>query len=253
MARVVALANQKGGVGKSTTAINLSSYLAKKGKSVLVCDVDPQGNATSTLGIDKKSLDFCMYDLILGNASLEDVVMRSVRENMSLVPATINLAGAEIELVSTMSRETRMKKVIDSVRADYDYILMDCPPSLGLLTINALTAADSVIIPLQCEYFALEGLSQLMDTIDLVRDNLNTTLEIEGIVLTMYDPRTRISKQIEDEVRGFFKEKVYKTIIPRNVRLSEAPSFGLTIDAYDGTCAGARAYEKLAKEVMLCG
>lgn len=252
MARVLALANQKGGVGKSTTATNLSSYLSRAGKTVLLCDIDPQGNATSSLGIDKKEVINCTYSLLMGSATLDEVTMPTGKKGLSIVPATINLAGAEIELVSAMSRETRLKKALEDARARYDYILIDCPPSLGLLTINALTAADSVLIPLQCEYFALEGLSQLLNTIELVQDNLNRGLTIEGIVLTMFDNRTRISKQIEDEVRKYFKDKVYRTIIPRNVRLSEAPSFGMSIDSYDISCTGAKAYENLAKEVMLC-
>jgi chromosome partitioning protein len=221
-------------------------------KRVLLCDIDPQGNATSSLGIDKAALETCSYDVIMGQTDLLSAVVQPESEKFSILPSTINLAGAEIELVSAISRENKLKKALESTRGRYDYIIIDCPPSLGLLTINALTACDSVIIPLQCEFFALEGLSQLIKTIDIVKENLNPSLEIEGILLTMYDPRTRISRQIEDEVRNYFEGKVYKTIIPRNVRLSEAPSFGMTIESYDRTCAGARAYKKLAKEVMIC-
>lgn len=252
MTRIVALANQKGGVGKSTTAINLSSYLSLAGKSVLLCDIDPQGNATSSLGINKAELELCSYDVIMGHVELDKAVIRAEKEGFSILPSTINLAGAEIEIVSAISRENKLKKALEPAKDRYDYIIIDCPPSLGLLTINALTACHSVIIPLQCEFFALEGLTQLIRTIDIVKEDLNPNLEIEGILLTMYDPRTRISKQIEDEVRQYFDGKVYRTIIPRNVRLSEAPSFGMTINSYDRTCAGAKAYKKLAKEVMIC-
>ncbi|MCR4402475.1 MAG: AAA family ATPase [Firmicutes bacterium] len=250
MAKVMAVVNQKGGVGKSTTAVNLSACIAVQGMPVLLVDVDPQGNASSGVGVDKGSTKRCVYDAIINDQPLESLILETAIPALKVVPASIQLAGAEIELVSTMSREVRLRRALDSVRQRYAYVIIDCPPSLGLLTLNALTAADSVIVPIQCEYYALEGLSQLLNTIQLVQKHLNPGLRIEGVVLTMYDPRTNLSQQVIDEVRQFFKEKVYATVIPRNIRLSEAPSYGKPIILYDDRSKGAEAYRQLAKEVM---
>jgi len=248
--RVIAVANQKGGVGKTTTSVNLSACLAEAGKRVLLIDIDPQGNATSGLGVDRKLVNSSVYDLLLEDMSpLEAMVSTSVR-GLHVVPATMDLAGAEIELVPRISRENRLKRALDPVRDQFDFILMDCPPSLGLLTINALTAADSILIPIQCEYYALEGLSQLMDTFKLVREALNTRLEVEGVLLTMFDGRTNLSIQVVEDVKRFFRGKVYRTIVTRNVRLSEAPSHGLPITSYDPKSKGAEAYTELAREVI---
>lgn len=248
----IAIVNQKGGVGKSTTAVNLGAGLAEMGYKILLVDVDPQGNATSGLGIDKGNLEYSIYDLLIGESDINKIITGTEVPNYDILPANIDLAGAEIELVSTMSRESKLRKTLENV-TDYDYIIFDCPPSLGLLTLNALTATDTIIVPIQCEYYALEGLGQLMQTINLVRENLNPELSIEGVVLTMYDARTNLSQQVIDEVRKYFKDEVYDTIIPRNVRLSEAPSFGKPITLYDSSSTGAKAYRELAKEVTVNG
>ncbi|MFY9384455.1 MAG: AAA family ATPase [Dethiobacteria bacterium] len=249
MARIIAIANQKGGVGKTTTAVNLSAALARLGEKVLLLDIDPQGNATSGIGLSKKEIKACIYDALINGLPLERIVLPSRWENLFVVPATIQLAGAEVELVLTISREVKLKEALAPIKDNFSIILIDCPPSLGLLTINALTAASGVIIPIQCEYYALEGLGQLMNTITLVRRNLNEELQIEGVLLTMYDSRTNLSEQVVEEVREYFKEKVYRTIVPRNVRLSEAPSHGLHILEYDPRSRGAEVYMSLAEEV----
>ncbi|WEH09720.1 ParA family protein [Alicyclobacillus fastidiosus] len=249
-ARVIAIANQKGGVGKTTTAVNLGACLATLNKRVLLIDIDPQGNTTSGVGINKADVKYCVYDVIINDVSMTEAVMPSGLENLSLLPATIQLAGAEIELVPTILREVRLRRAVQTMRSQYDYIVIDCPPSLGLLTVNALTAADSVLIPIQCEYYALEGLSQLLNTIRLVQKHLNTSLEVEGVVLTMLDARTNLGLQVIEDVKKFFGDKVYRTIIPRNVRLSEAPSHGRPIIHYDPKSRGAESYMELAKEVI---
>lgn len=250
LAKVIAIANQKGGVGKTTTAVNLSSCLAYKGKKVIIIDVDPQGNTTSGLGIDKKNIGKSIYDVIINEDSIEDALMKTMIDDLYICPSNIQLVGAEVELVSVISRETRMKAAIDDIRDKYDFILIDCPPSLGLLTLNALTAADTILVPIQCEYYALEGLSQLMNTVKLVQRHLNTSLDVEGVVLTMFDARTNLSIQVVEDVKKYFRNKVYRTIIPRNVRLSEAPSFGLPIILYDAKSKGAECYLDLAQEVI---
>ncbi len=250
MPRIIAIANQKGGVGKTTTAINLSASLAKYGKKVLLLDIDPQGNATSGVGLSRENIETCIYNSLIDGVPLNKVIIKTQWENLSLVPATIQLAGAEIELVSMMSREDKLKEAIEDLKIAYDFIIIDCPPSLGLLTLNALNAAGSVLIPIQCEYYALEGLGQLMNTITLVRKHLNKTLAIEGVVLTMYDSRTNLSEQVADEVRAYFKQYVFKTVIPRNVRLSEAPSYGQHILQYDPRSRGAELHLSLAREVI---
>ncbi|MCL6557313.1 MAG: AAA family ATPase [Firmicutes bacterium] len=250
MGKTIAIANQKGGVGKTTTAVNLAAWLSLMGKLVLLMDIDPQGNSTSGLGIDKDRLEFCIYDVIIGSRELQDVMVDSSLPGLKVVPATIELAGAEIELVSMADRERVLRRVIHSVREQFDFIFIDCPPSLGLLTLNALAAADSVLIPIQCEYYALEGVGQLMSTIRLVQRSLNPQLELEGILLTMFDGRTNLSIQVVEEVKKFFPGKVYRTIIPRNVRLSEAPSHGQPVMIYDRRSRGAEVYQELAKEVM---
>ncbi len=253
VARTIAIANQKGGVGKTTTAVNLSAYMADLGKKVLVVDIDPQGNTTSGLGLDKRKVSCSVYDVILGEATAEEAIATTSVRNLFIMPANIDLAGAEIELVPAMSRERKLKTGLAPVMGHYDFILIDCPPSLGLLTINALTAADSVLVPIQCEYYALEGLGQLMSTIRLVQNHLNPPLEVEGVLLTMFDGRTNLSIQVVEEVKRFFKGKVYSTIVPRNVRLSEAPSHGKPILTYDAKSRGAEVYEELAKEVIAGG
>lgn len=250
MSKIIAIANQKGGVGKTTTAVNLSACLAVQGKKVLVIDVDPQGNTTSGLGIDKKSIDKSIYDVLINDLDIEKCILSTCVDNLSICPSNIRLAGAEVELVSVMSRETRMKSALDSIKDNYDYIMVDCPPSLGLLTINSLTASDTVLVPIQCEYYALEGLTQLMNTVKLVQKHLNQSLDVEGVVLTMFDARTNLSLQVVDDVKKYFSNKVYKTIIPRNVRLSEAPSYGLPIILYDEKSKGAECYMDLASEVI---
>ncbi|QGP91927.1 Sporulation initiation inhibitor protein Soj [Neomoorella glycerini] len=250
MGKVMAIANQKGGVGKTTTAVNLSAFLAQAGKKVLLVDIDPQGNATSGLGIDRLRIEHCIYDVIINGVPIAGVIIATGVSLLDLAPATIELAGAEVELVTAIAREQKLKKALKEVKDNYDYIIIDCPPSLGLLTINALTAADGVLIPIQCEYYALEGLGQLMNTIQLVARHLNPRLKVEGVVLTMYDPRTNLSMQVVDEVKNHFPEKVFKSIIPRNVRLSEAPSYGQPISLYDPRSRGAEAYQELAREVI---
>ena len=249
MAKVISIANQKGGVGKTTTAVNLSACVATEGKKVLLIDIDPQGNASSGLGV-KADENKSIYNVIVDEIDIKDTIKPTMIENLDVCPANINLAGAEIELVSMVSRETRLKGAIDSIREQYDYIFIDCPPSLGLITLNSFTASDSVLVPIQCEYYALEGLGQLINTINLVKKHLNRDLEIEGAVLTMYDIRTNLSNQVVKEVKRYFNDKVYKTVIPRNIKLSEAPSYGMPITMYDEKSKGARAYEKLAKEVL---
>ncbi|SEK73355.1 chromosome segregation ATPase [Carnobacterium iners] len=253
MARIIAVANQKGGVGKTTTTVNLGASLAYSGKKVLLVDIDAQGNATSGLGVRKVDVEKDIYDILVNETSLEEVVLPSSRENLWVVPATIQLAGAEIELTNQMARETRLKQALVQVTDNYDFILIDCPPSLGHLTINAFTASDTILIPVQCEYYALEGLSQLLNTVRLVQKHFNPDLKIEGVLLTMLDARTNLGYEVVDEVKKYFREKVYKTIIPRNIRLSEAPSHGLSIIDYDPRSKGAEVYLELAKEVLANG
>ena len=249
MGKIISIANQKGGVGKTTTAVNLSAILAKKGKKILLIDADPQGNATSGLGINKK-VKLSTYDLLTGEEKAVDIILKTEIKNLSICPSNINLAGAEVQLVSMMSREQRLKEKLETVKDKYDYIFIDCPPSLGLITLNAFTASDSVLIPVQCEYYALEGLGQLINTIEIVKRHLNKDLYIEGALLTMYDIRTNLSNQVVKEIKKYFNNKVYKTIIPRNVRVSEAPSYGLPITVYDPHSKGAKSYEKLGKEFL---
>lgn len=250
VATCLAVVNQKGGVGKSTTAVNLGACLSELGKRVLLVDIDPQGNASSGVGVEKSGLQGCMYDVLIERRAMEEVIRSTAITGLDVAPATLELAGAEIELVSAMSREYRLKESLESVQERYDYILIDAPPSLGLLTINALSAATAALVPIQCEYYALEGVSQLMSTVTLVKDHLNPDLEIGGVLMTMYDARTNLSQQVVEEVRRYFGEKVFKTIIPRNVRLSEAPSHGQPITLYDQQCRGAQAYRELARELI---
>lgn len=249
MGKVVSIANQKGGVGKTTTSVNLSTILAKKGKKVLMIDADPQGNASSGVGIDK-DVEESVYDILINDTEIEKVAKKTNIKNLSICPSNINLAGAEVELVSMMSREYRLKEKLYPIKDNYDYIIIDCPPSLGLVTLNAFTASDSVLIPVQCEYYALEGLGQLINTINLVKKHLNKNIEIEGALLTMYDIRTNLSNQVVKEVKKYFNDKVYKNVIPRNVKLSEAPSYGMPITIYDPRSKGAKSYEKFAKEFL---
>jgi chromosome partitioning protein len=251
--KIIAIANQKGGVGKTTTSVNLGACLAYIGKRVLLVDVDPQGNATSGIGIEKADVQYCIYDILVDDVDVKEVIKPTAVENLEIIPATIQLAGAEIELVPTISREVRLKRALETVKHHYDYMIIDCPPSLGLLTINALTASDAVLIPVQCEYYALEGLSQLLNTVRLVQKHLNTELMIEGVLLTMLDARTNLGIQVIDEVKKYFQDKVYQTIIPRNIRLSEAPSHGQPIIIYDPRSRGADVYLELAKEVVVNG
>lgn len=250
MAKIIAIANQKGGVGKTTTAVNLSACMAEKGKKVLLIDVDPQGNSTSGLGIDKNKVEFSAYDILINGVDAQKAVIKTMINTLDVIAANIDLVGAEVELVSRIAREQILKQAINVLRDQYDFIFMDCPPSLGLITVNALTAADKILVPIQCEYYALEGLSQLINTIKLVKTNLNPALEVEGVVLTMFDGRTNLSIQVVEEVKKYFKNKVYKTIIPRNVRLGEAPSFGLPVIRYDATCLGTQCYNDLACEII---
>ena len=250
MAKIISICNQKGGTGKTTTAVNLSSALSTLDRRVLIVDVDPQGNATSGVGINKNTIDKSVYDLLLNKISAKDAIMATQYANLDIIPCNINLTGAEIELVGALSRETRLKRALDSAKDSYDYIFIDSPPSLGLLTLNAFVASDSILIPIQCEFYALEGVSQLLNTINLIRDGLNPNLAIEGVLLTMADFRTNLTGEVINEINNFFKEKVYKTIIPRNVKLSECPSFGKPINYYDNNSIGARKYFELAKEFI---
>ena len=250
MGRTIAIANQKGGVGKSTTAINLSSCLGEMGQKVLTIDMDPQGNTTSGMGVEKNEVENTIYELLLGESKLEDCIIPLNFDNLSLIPSNVNLAGAEIELIGVDDKEFILKKAIDQVRDQYDFIIIDCPPSLNMLTINAMTTADTVLVPIQCEYYALEGLSQLMHTIELVQERLNPDLEMEGVVFTMYDARTNLSLQVVENVKDILKQNIYKTIIPRNVRLAEAPSYGRPINYYDKRSTGAESYRLLADEVI---
>ncbi len=250
MGRIIVIANQKGGVGKTTTAINLSASLAKKGKKVLVIDTDPQGNTTSGFGVDKENAGHDVYELLLGDCEIQDAIHPDVFENLSLIPSNINLAAAEIELIGVEEKEFILKKALDEVKDQYDFIMIDCPPSLNLLTINSMCAGDTVLVPIQCEYYALEGLTQLMHTIQLVTDRLNPNLEIEGVVFTMYDARTNLSLQVVENVKNNLNQNIYKSIIPRNVRLAEAPSYGMPITEYDPKSTGAESYMLLAEEVI---
>ena len=250
LVRIISVANQKGGVGKTTTTVNLGASLAYLGKKVLLVDIDAQGNATSGVGIRKPDVKEDIYDILVNEVDIKETILPTSRENLFIVPATLQLAGAEIELTSMMARESRLKLALDEIKDDYDYILIDCPPSLGHLTINAFTASDSILIPVQCEYYALEGLSQLLNTVRLVQKHFNPDLAIEGVLLTMFDARTNLGAEVVEEVRRYFQEKVYETVIPRNIRLSEAPSHGLSIIDYDIRSKGAEVYQALAKEVL---
>ena len=249
MGKIISIANQKGGVGKTTTTVNLSTILAKKGKNILLIDADPQGNATSGLGVTKE-VELSVYDVLIGETEIDETLQDTMIKNLKICPSNISLAGAEVQLVTMMSREQRLKTKLDKIKDKYDFILIDCPPSLGLITLNAFTASDSVLIPIQCEYFALEGLGQLLNTVNLVKKHLNKDLDIEGALLTMYDARTNLSNQVVKEVKKYFENKVYKTVIPRNVRLSEAPSYGMPISLYDPKSKGAKSYEKFTKEFL---
>ena len=250
MGRIIAIANQKGGVGKTTTAINLSACLAEKGQKVLAIDMDPQGNMSSGLGLDKNSVEKTIYDLIIGESEVEEVLQKNALENLDILPANVDLSAAEIELIGIDEKEYIVKKAIEKIKDAYDYVIIDCPPSLSMLTINAMTTADSVLVPIQCEYYALEGLSQLIHTVELVKERLNPVLEIEGVVFTMYDARINLSLQVVENVKDNLQQNIYKTIIPRNIRLAEAPSYGMPINQYDAKSAGADSYRRLADEVM---
>ena len=250
MGRIIAVANQKGGVSKTTTSINLAACLAEKGKKVLAVDMDPQGNLTSGLGVDKDSVEKSIYELIIGEVDIKDVINKEVLENLDIIPTSIDLSAAEIELIGVDDKEYILRNAIDQVKDQYDFVIIDCPPSLSMLTINAMTTADSVIVPIQCEYYALEGLSQLIHTVELVKDRLNSKLEIEGVVFTMYDARTNLSLQVVENVKDNLQQNIYKTIIPRNIRLAEAPSYGLPINKYDPKSTGAESYMRLADEVI---
>lgn len=249
MGKVISIANQKGGVGKTTTSVTMSAMLAKKGKKVLLIDADPQGNATSGIGVERGQ-EVSVYEVLTTEMSMRDTIQETHVKNLDICPSNINLAGAEVELVSMMSREHRLKEKINEIKDEYDYIIIDCPPSLGLITLNAFTASDSILVPIQCEYYALEGLGQLINTINLVKRHLNKDLVIEGALLTMYDMRTKLSNQVVNEVKNFFNNNVYTTVIPRNIRLSEAPSYGIPITEYDARSKGAKAYEKFVKEFL---
>ena len=250
MGRIIAVANQKGGVGKTTTSINLAACLAEKGKKVLAVDMDPQGNLTSGLGVDKDSVEKSIYELIIGEVDINEVINKEVLENLDIIPTSIDLSAAEIELIGVDDKEYILRNAIDQVKDQYDFVIIDCPPSLSMLTINAMTTADSVIVPIQCEYYALEGLSQLIHTVELVKDRLNSKLEIEGVVFTMYDSRTNLSLHVVENVKDNLQQNIYKTIIPRNIRLAEAPSYGLPINKYDPKSTGAESYMRLADEVI---
>ena len=250
MGRIIAVANQKGRVGKTTTSINLAACLAEKGKKVLAVDMDPQGNLTSGLGVDKDSVEKSIYELIIGEVDIKEVINKEVLENLDIIPTSIDLSAAEIELIGVDDKEYILRNAIDQVKDQYDFVIIDCPPSLSMLTINAMTTADSVIVPIQCEYYALEGLSQLIHTVELVKDRLNSKLEIEGVVFTMYDARTNLSLQVVENVKDNLQQNIYKTIIPRNIRLAEAPSYGLPINKYDPKSTGAESYMRLADEVI---
>ena len=250
MGRIIAVANQKGGVGKTTTSINLAACLAEKGKKVLAVDMDPQGNLTSGLGVDKDSVEKSIYELIIGEVDIKEVINKEVLENLDIIPTSIDLSAAEIELIGVDDKEYILRNAIDQVKDQYDFVIIDCPPSLSMLTINAMTTADSVIVPIQCEYYALEGLSQLIHTVELVKDRLNSKLEIEGVVFTMYDARTNLSLQVVENVKDNLQQNIYKTIILRNIRLAEAPSYGLPINKYDPKSTGAESYMRLADEVI---
>lgn len=250
MGRIIAVANQKGGVGKTTTAINLSACLAEKGKKVLAIDTDPQGNMTSGLGVDKDEVERTVYDLLIGEAEIDDVICRNVDDNLDVLPTNIDLSAAEIELIGIDEKEFILRNAVHKVKDQYDFVIIDCPPSLSMLTINAMTTADSVLVPIQCEYYALEGLSQLIHTIELVKERLNPDLEIEGVVFTMYDARTNLSLQVVENVKDNLNQNIYKTIIPRNIRLAEAPSYGIPINKYDSRSTGAESYRLLAQEVI---
>ena len=250
MGRIIAVANQKGGVGKTTTSINLAACLAEKGKKVLAVDMDPQGNLTSGLGVDKDSVEKSIYELIIGEVDIKEVINKEVLENLDIIPTSIDLSAAEIELIGVDDKEYILRNAIDQVKDQYDFVIIDCPPSLSMLTINAMTTADSVIVPIQCEYYALEGLSQLIHTVELVKDRLNSKLEIEGVVFTMYDARTNLSLQVVENVKDNLQQNIYKTIIPINIRLAEAPSYGLPINKYDPKSTGAESYMRLADEVI---
>jgi len=253
MTKVLAITNQKGGVGKTTTAVNLSTSVALHRRKTLLIDIDPQGNASTGIGLDKLKIKRCIYDVLINQFPTKETILPTQLKNLDILPSTIQLAGAEIELVNYISRENKLKNAIKPIKDIYDYIIIDCPPSLGLLTLNSLTASDAVIIPIQCEYYALEGIGQLLNTISLVRENLNSSLEIEGILLTMYDSRTNLSRDVVKEVQKYFKGKIFKAVVPRNVRVSEAPSHGKPVVLYDAKSKGAIAYKKLAREVISNG
>ena len=249
LGKIISIANQKGGVGKTTTAVNFSALLAKKGKKVLLIDTDPQGNATSGVGVEK-TVSFSVYDVLVDDVEIENTVQMTDVKNLDICPSNINVAGAEVQLVSQEAREYKLKQKVDKIKDQYDYVIIDCPPSLGLVTLNAFTASDSVLIPVQCEYYALEGLGQLINTINIVKRKLNKSLKIEGALLTMYDARTNLSNQVVKEVKNYFEDRVYKTVIPRNVKLSEAPSYGMPICMYDARSKGSRCYDKFTKEFI---